>query len=63
MASTIIDLASDIFKPDRFDGGNFIQWKKRVHFLLVALKAVYVLTTLRPATNDEEETLDGIRNK
>ena len=34
-----------------------------MHFLLVALKVVYVLTILRPATNNEEETLDDICNR
>ena len=63
MASTIKDLPFNIVKLDRFDGGNFIRWKKRVHFLFVDLKVVYVLTTARPATNDEEETLDDICNK
>ncbi|XP_071933178.1 uncharacterized protein [Coffea arabica] len=63
MASTIKDLAFNIVKLDHFDEGNFIHWKKQVHFLLVALKLVYVLTTPRPATNDEEEMLDDIRTK
>ena len=63
MASTIKDLPFNIVKLDHFDEGNFIHWKKQVHFLLVALKLVYVLTTPRPATNDEEEMLDDIRTK
>ena len=52
--ATLKELATSIVKLDRFDGGNFMRWQKRVHFLLVSLQVVYVLNTLRPKEKDNE---------
>ncbi|KAG6517525.1 hypothetical protein ZIOFF_020917 [Zingiber officinale] len=64
ISSAIKDLTSSIVKLDRFDGGNFIRWKKRVHFLWMALKMVYVLNTLKTTyKGEEEETLGELHAK
>ena len=52
--ATLKELATSIVKLDRFDGGNFMRWQKRVHFLLVSLQVVYVLNTPRPKEKDNE---------
>ncbi|KAL3507528.1 hypothetical protein ACH5RR_032910 [Cinchona calisaya] len=39
---------------ERFDGGNFQKWQKKMHFLLATLNVVYVLNTPQPMENDEE---------
>jgi len=44
MASTE-DMATNIMKLDRFDGGHFLRWQKRVHFLLTSIHLVYVINT------------------
>ena len=51
---TLKELATSIVKLDRFDGGNFMRWQKRVHFLLVSLQVVYILNTPRPKEKDNE---------
>ena len=52
--ATLKELATSIVKLDRFDGGNFMRWQKRVHFLLVSLQVVYVLNIPRPEEKDNE---------
>lgn len=52
MASSIKDLATNIVELEHFDGGNFIRWQKRVHFLLMAWKITYVLSTPKPTDAD-----------
>ena len=60
--ATLKELATSIVKLDHFDGGNFMRWQKRVHFLLVSLQVVYVLNTPRPEEKDNE-TLAESRGK
>ncbi|OMO96529.1 hypothetical protein COLO4_15218 [Corchorus olitorius] len=48
-SGTLRELASYFVELDRFDGGNFRRWQKKMHFLLSILNIVYVLTTPRPA--------------
>ncbi|KAH9726106.1 hypothetical protein KPL70_008133 [Citrus sinensis] len=50
----------DFVKLERFDGGNFIRWQKKLHFLLTSLNVVYVLTTPKPQER-ENETLAETR--
>ncbi|CAB4283145.1 unnamed protein product [Prunus armeniaca] len=42
------DFTTNFMKLERFDGGNFRRWQKKLHFLLTSLKVVHVLTTPRP---------------
>ena len=49
---------------ERFDGGNFIRWQKKLHFLLTSLNVVYVLTTPKPQEREDEKlTETRVRHK
>lgn len=54
MASTLKDMATNFVKLDRFDGGNFRRWQKKVHFLLTTLNVAYVLTQGKPQEAENE---------
>lgn len=41
---TMREMATDFVKLERFDGGNFILWQRRIHFLLVFSQVIYVWT-------------------
>ena len=60
MASSLRDLATNIVKLEGFDGGNFRQWYKKMHFLLTTLQIAYVLTSDPPKEHDDE-TIKQIR--
>ena len=62
MAASLKDMTSNFVKLDKFDGGNFIRWQKKMQFLLTTLKVVYVLNTIRPAEK-EEETIAETRER
>lgn len=59
-SSSLRQFAVDFVKLERFDGGNFIRWQKKLHFLLTSLNVVYVLTTPKPQER-ENETLAETR--
>ena len=54
MAATLREMATDFQKLDRFDGGNFVRWQKKMHILLITLKIIYVLSDPRPEEKEEE---------
>ena len=56
---TLKELATSIVKLDRFDGGNFMRWQKRVYFLLVSLQVVYILNTLRLKEKDNKTLVES----
>ncbi|KAF2316203.1 hypothetical protein GH714_041544 [Hevea brasiliensis] len=60
--ATLREMSTDFVKLEHFDGGNFLRWQKKMHFLLVTLKVVYVLNTPKPAEN-ENETMQETCNK
>ncbi|KAK0602226.1 hypothetical protein LWI29_031517 [Acer saccharum] len=60
--NSLREFAVDFVKLDRFDGGNFIRWQKKLHFLLSTLNVVYVLTTPKPVEHDDE-TMAQIRQR
>nr|GEW74762.1 wall-associated receptor kinase 2-like protein [Tanacetum cinerariifolium] len=57
MASkNLMQMSTNIVKLDRFDGGSFNRWQKKMQFLLATLKVAYVLT--KPYTEESKnETL------
>ncbi|KAK9668641.1 hypothetical protein RND81_13G074200 [Saponaria officinalis] len=55
--ASIKEMTTNITKLDKFDGGNFQRWQKKMHFLLTTLKVVYVWTTPQPKER-EDETLE-----
>nr|GFA54165.1 zinc finger, CCHC-type [Tanacetum cinerariifolium] len=55
-------VASNFAKLDKFKGVNFRRWKKKMHFLLSSMSAVYVLTT--PILDDgDDATVDQLRKR
>ncbi|GKV17289.1 hypothetical protein SLEP1_g27817 [Rubroshorea leprosula] len=62
MAATLREMATNFQKLDRFDGGNFIRWQRKMHILLTTLNIVYVLIDARPDEN-ENETLQDTRKR
>ncbi|GJR03413.1 zinc finger, CCHC-type containing protein [Tanacetum coccineum] len=55
-------MSCDIVKLERFDGGSFKRWQKKMQFLLATLKVAYVLTKPYPVEN-ENETLNAARER
>nr|GEX39804.1 zinc finger, CCHC-type [Tanacetum cinerariifolium] len=49
-------------KLDKFDGNDFRGWQKKMHFLLITLKVVYVLSTPMPEFVDDK-TLEQTRKR
>ncbi|GJR95704.1 zinc finger, CCHC-type containing protein [Tanacetum coccineum] len=63
MASkNLMQMSTDIVKLDRFDGGSFKRWQKKMQFLLGTLKVAYVLTKPYPEES-EDETLAASRER
>ena len=60
--ASLKELTSDFVKLEKFDGGNFLRWQKKMKFLLTTLKVVYVLTTPKPQES-EAETMEEIRQR
>ncbi|GAV67732.1 UBN2_2 domain-containing protein, partial [Cephalotus follicularis] len=52
----------DFNKLERFDGGNFYRWQKKIFFLLTTLKVYYVINVARPEPA-ENETMVQIRER
>nr|GEV93881.1 T-complex protein 1 subunit zeta 1-like [Tanacetum cinerariifolium] len=47
-------MSTDIVKFDRFDGGSFKRWQKKIQFLLGTLNVAYVLTKPYPKESKDE---------
>ncbi|GJV48890.1 zinc finger, CCHC-type containing protein [Tanacetum coccineum] len=55
MASkNLMQMSTDIVKLDRFDGGSFKRWQKKMQFLLATLKVAYVLSKPYPKESEDE---------
>ncbi|KAK3026780.1 hypothetical protein RJ639_040258 [Escallonia herrerae] len=52
---TLKDMGSDFHLLERFDGGDFVRWQRKMHFLLVTVKVYYVIVNPRPPEPDENE--------
>nr|GEU96386.1 zinc finger, CCHC-type [Tanacetum cinerariifolium] len=55
--------ALNFAKLDKFEGVNFIIWKKKIHFLLSSMSVVYVLTTPMPEDGGDNHTVEQVRKK
>ncbi|GKA33956.1 hypothetical protein Tco_0720385, partial [Tanacetum coccineum] len=63
MASkNLMQMSTDIVNLDRFDGGCFKRWQKKIQFLLATVKVAYVLTKPYPKES-EDETLAASRER
>ncbi|KAJ0007394.1 hypothetical protein Pint_29275 [Pistacia integerrima] len=57
-------MATNFVKLESFDGGNFIRWQRKIHFLLVSLQVAYVLNTPKPEETENETIAEtGKRQK
>ena len=61
-SKNLMQMSTDIVKLDRFDGGSFKRWQKKMQFLLATLKVSYVLTNPYPEES-ENETLTASRDR
>ncbi|KAK3039631.1 hypothetical protein RJ639_027222 [Escallonia herrerae] len=52
---TLKDMGSDFHILERFDGGDFVRWQRKMHFLLVTVKVYYVIVNQRPPELGENE--------
>ncbi|GKE03178.1 hypothetical protein Tco_1395196, partial [Tanacetum coccineum] len=52
--NTVKEMTTNFGKLDRFEGYDFRRWKKKMHFLLMTLKVVYVLTTPMPELLEDD---------
>ncbi|KAL5550601.1 hypothetical protein UlMin_000777 [Ulmus minor] len=60
--STIKLMNQDLVRLDRFDGLNFTRWQDKLHFLLTALKIIYILNPdLPPLPKTTDEYTDEIK--
>ncbi|XP_074314639.1 uncharacterized protein LOC141649866 [Silene latifolia] len=59
---SIKDMTTKFEKLEKFEGVDFRRWQKKMHFLLTALKVVYVLSTPVPEIVGDE-TLAEIQRK
>nr|GEY06566.1 zinc finger, CCHC-type [Tanacetum cinerariifolium] len=55
-------MTSKCDKLVKFEGHDFRRWQKKMHFLLITLKVVYVLSTPSPVWS-ENETLETTRKR
>ncbi|XP_057421080.1 uncharacterized protein LOC130715083 [Lotus japonicus] len=60
--STVKEMTTNFGKLDKFQGQDFRRWQKKMHFMLTALKVVYVLSTPIPELL-EDDTVENIRRR
>ncbi|GJY69644.1 zinc finger, CCHC-type containing protein [Tanacetum coccineum] len=60
--STVKEMTTNFGKLNKFEGHDFRQWQKKMHFLLITLKVMYVLTTPMPEFL-EDDTMEAIRRR
>lgn len=60
--STVKEMTTNFGKLEKFQGHDFRRWQKKMHFMLTALKVVYVLSTPMPEVEDDGP-VDAIRRR
>ncbi|GJV05442.1 zinc finger, CCHC-type containing protein [Tanacetum coccineum] len=53
-SKNLMQMLTDIVKLDRFDGGSFKRWQKKMQFLLATLNVAYFLTKSYPKESKNE---------
>ncbi|KAK3005311.1 hypothetical protein RJ639_016220 [Escallonia herrerae] len=58
-------MGSDFHRLERFNGGDFVRWQRKMHFLLVTVKVYYVIVNTRPPEpgENEEESVAKTRKR
>ncbi|GKC83722.1 hypothetical protein Tco_1139439 [Tanacetum coccineum] len=62
-AATMKYMALNFSKLDKFKGVYFQRWLKKMHFLLLSISVVYVLTTPMPEDGGDDATVEQIRKR
>ncbi|XP_028806167.1 uncharacterized protein LOC114761025 [Neltuma alba] len=60
--ASLKELTTNFVKLERFEGGNFLRWQRKMKFLLTTLNVAYVLNTPKPQEK-EDETIAEIRER
>jgi len=60
--ASLKELTTNFVKLEKFEGGNFLRWQRKMKFLLTTLNVAYVLTTPKPQER-ENETIADIRER
>ncbi|GKB08955.1 zinc finger, CCHC-type containing protein [Tanacetum coccineum] len=60
--STVKEMTTNFEKLDKFKGHDFRRWQKKMHFLLMTLKVVYVLTTPMSELM-KDDTVEAIKRR
>nr|GFA50056.1 hypothetical protein [Tanacetum cinerariifolium] len=60
--NTMKEMTMNFKKLDKFEGYDFRRWQKKIHFLWMSLKVVYLLTTLMPKLM-EDDAMEAIRRR
>ena len=59
---TIKLMNQDLVRLDHFDGSSFTHWQDKLHFLLTALKIIYILyPNLPPLPEPTDEDIDEVK--
>ncbi|GKA16057.1 hypothetical protein Tco_0695804 [Tanacetum coccineum] len=62
MAATMKHMAANFSKLDKFEGMDFSRWQKHMHFFLLSINVVYVLST--PILNNGDDvTMEQMRKR
>nr|GFA22226.1 hypothetical protein [Tanacetum cinerariifolium] len=60
---TMKEMTTNFGKLDKFEGDDFKRWQKKIYFLLMILKVVYVLTTPMPELLEDDTVEDSLESK
>ncbi|GJT54836.1 zinc finger, CCHC-type containing protein [Tanacetum coccineum] len=60
--NTMKEMTTNFGKLDKFEGHYFRRWQRKMHFLLMTLKVVYVLNDPMPKLM-EDDTVEAIRRR
>ncbi|GJT17168.1 hypothetical protein Tco_0875874 [Tanacetum coccineum] len=62
MAAIMKHMAANFSKLDKFEGMDFSRWQKHMHFFLLSINVVYVLST--PILNNGDDvTMEQMRKR
>ncbi|GJT54513.1 zinc finger, CCHC-type containing protein [Tanacetum coccineum] len=62
MATTMKHMAANFSKLDKFEGMDFSRWQKEMHFFLMSINVVYVLSKPIP-NNGDDATMEQMRKR
>jgi hypothetical protein len=63
MTTSLKKIISIFVKLDKFDGGNFVRWQKKMKFLLTTLKVVHDVNVARRLEKEYESIAETRERK